>query len=125
MEDEGCPHYTQPSRSTQVRRARAARKVSALEPFEDGVEPFRTRSAFAYREINHGQSETSLADSIQSNAGIPLCFLSRDGCGTSPRFKKHAFGRHHRAVLRGLSPGELRRIRVTRAHADFRHQRFR
>src|SRR6516165_1873637 len=125
MEDEGCPHYIQRSRSTQVRRARAARKMSALEPFEDGVEPFRARSAFAHREINQGQSETSFADSIQSNAGIPLCFLSRDGCDTSPRSKKDAFGGHHRAVLRGLSPGELRHIRLTRAHADFRHQRFR
>ena len=99
--------------------------MSALEPFENGAEPFGARSAFTHREINHGQSEKSLADSIHSNAGLALRVLSRDGCDTSPRSEEHTIVWYRRAVLPRLSPGELRRIRITRADADFRHQRFR
>jgi hypothetical protein len=98
--------------------------MSALEPFEDGVEPFTARSAFAHREINHGQSETSFADSIQSNAGIPLCFLSRDGCDTSPRSKNTPSAD---IIVQSCGDCHLANFGIFASpeRTDFRHQRFR
>src|SRR5262249_40729669 len=73
-EDEGCSHHNWQSRSTPGRRALFAHKVSAIEPREDGI-AFGARSAFAHREIKRGQSKTSPADSIHSNAGSPFAFF--------------------------------------------------